>query len=199
MELFAKEGSRGTSLAAIADRLGVTPPAITHHFGTKRALLMEVVEQADRLVQERMQPPTGISGMKRISANRTWAQLLVSDGSLANLFRLVLVMIAEALDDDFPTHQYFVARQREFRELMIDVVVSGQKDGSIVKDRDPKVLATEIMAFMQGAHLQWLLDPEDVPIERLFDDYFNQLQRNLMPPRRKASTRAGQRGRRESG
>jgi AcrR family transcriptional regulator len=47
VELFAREGSRGTPLAAVAERIGVTTPAITHHFGSKARLLMEVVEYTD--------------------------------------------------------------------------------------------------------------------------------------------------------
>src|SRR5579883_3582480 len=47
MDLFAKGGSRGTCIAAIAERIGVSPAAVIHHFKTKDALLAEVVAEID--------------------------------------------------------------------------------------------------------------------------------------------------------
>ena len=48
IDLFAKGGSRGTCIAAIADRIGVTPAAVIHHFKTKDGLLREVVGEIER-------------------------------------------------------------------------------------------------------------------------------------------------------
>jgi AcrR family transcriptional regulator len=181
MDLFAKEGSRGTPLAAIAERIGVTPPAISHHFGSKQALVAEVVEEADALIQSRMQLAAEASGLERILANRRWAELLLEDDGLATLQRLITVMVAEALDPDFPAHEHFVARRREFGRLLVRVITAGQRDGSIDGGRDPKLLAIQIMAFMQGAYIQWFLDPAGVPLKRVFEDYFGQLERDLTP------------------
>src|ERR1700691_65117 len=40
VDLFAKGGSRGTPMAAIAERMGVSIPAIPHHFGSQYGLFM---------------------------------------------------------------------------------------------------------------------------------------------------------------
>ncbi len=96
-------------------------------------------------------------------------------------------MTAEALDPDFPAHQRFLARQRQFRRNLVRTVIDGQKDGSIRTDVDPKAVATQIMAFMQGAQLHWFLDPHDVPLKDAFEDYFNRLQTDLTPPRGRLS------------
>jgi AcrR family transcriptional regulator len=47
-ELFAEHGYQGTSIAAIADRAGVSPETVYGHFGNKRSLLGELMERAIR-------------------------------------------------------------------------------------------------------------------------------------------------------
>ncbi len=174
MDLFAKEGSRGTPLSAIAERIGVTTPAITHHFGTKQALLMEVVQATDQ-VYGGLLDSAASSGIDRVSALRLWATLLATDSALAHLSRLRTVMVAEALDPDFSAHGHFVERHRRYRSNAAATVAEGQADGTIRPDVDPMVVATEIVAFMQGAQIQWFLDPDTIRLEEVFETYFNRL------------------------
>jgi AcrR family transcriptional regulator len=43
-ELFAEKGMQKTSLQEIADRLGVTKPALYYHFGSREELLRSIVQ-----------------------------------------------------------------------------------------------------------------------------------------------------------
>ena len=54
-------------------------------------------------------------------------------------------------------------------------MTDGQRDGSIVKGIDPDRLAVEIIAFIQGAVLQWHLDPDAIDLVLVFDRYFDRL------------------------
>lgn len=47
-ELFVERGYQGTSIAAVAELAGVSPESVYGHFGTKRALLGEVLQRAVR-------------------------------------------------------------------------------------------------------------------------------------------------------
>ena len=174
-ELFAKDGFRGTPLAAIADRSGVTAPAITHHFGTKRSLLLEVVEALDRLDEERMAAAPDATGLEQLGANRNWAGLLLENSATATLARLRIVMVAEALDPEFPVHGHFVARNRRLVRMLVEILHRGQRDGSIRADIDPAIVAAEVVAFMQGATMQWFLDPAGTPLQAMVDRYFDRL------------------------
>ncbi len=49
-EAFAEKGYRGTSLGYIADKIGVTRPALYYHFQSKEALFKAVYERMDPLV-----------------------------------------------------------------------------------------------------------------------------------------------------
>jgi AcrR family transcriptional regulator len=176
VDLFAKGGSRGTPMAAIAERIGVSIPAITHHFGSKHGLFLEVVAVSDRLDESRTMPTDVGSGLERVSAIRSWGRELAADPGLANLSRLTTT---EALDADFPAHEHFVARHQRFRHMTAASISSGQRDGSIRKDIDPDRLAVEIIGFVQGTVLQWHLDPKSVDLVAVFDDYFDRLVKDL--------------------
>lgn len=175
MDLFAKGGSRGTSLAAIAQRIGVTTPAITYHFGTKEALLLEIVEELDR---SDLDEDIDVDWALNI---RAWARALVERPDYANLSRLRLVMVSEALDVDFAAHDRFVERQRHQRRLTATALERARAAGQIASSVDPVAVAGELVAFLQGVQLQWLLDPDDVPLVELVDSYLDRLIDSLAP------------------
>lgn len=169
MDLFAKGGSRGTCIAAIAERIGVTPAAVIHHFKTKDALLAEVVAEIDKrrpIFYEEGHDP---KGPDRLGVLARWGRMLEEDGELANLSRLATVMVAEGLDPDHPSHGYFVERQRRFRAQMADSIRVGIEEGWVRKDLDPEVVALLVTSCIQGTQLQWFLDPEAVRIGRAFE------------------------------
>jgi AcrR family transcriptional regulator len=181
VDLFAKGGSRGTPLAAIAERIGVSVPAITHHFGSKYGLFMEVVAVSDSADEMRLIEASHGAGIERLGSPRSWARTVSSDPSLVNLERLTLVMTVEAVDADFPFHDHFVARQHWIRQTIIDKIERGRRDGSIRPDVDSLALAVEVLAFMHGANLQWHLDPESIDLVKAYDGYFDRLLHDLAP------------------
>ena len=51
VEVFAERGYRGASMAEVAARAGVTKPVIYRHFGSKKDLYLEFMDDAaDRLL-----------------------------------------------------------------------------------------------------------------------------------------------------
>ena len=70
---FRHEGFEGTTLAGVAEQLGITRSAVLHHFTSKAALLEEVVrpffEQLDGIFQLRQEggPFTGAARRKVVS------------------------------------------------------------------------------------------------------------------------------------
>jgi len=55
-ELFARKGVQRTSLQDIADRLGITKPALYHHFRSRddlvRSIISPLIDEGDRFVAE---------------------------------------------------------------------------------------------------------------------------------------------------
>lgn len=52
VHLFGQYGFRGATLAEIARAAGLTEPGLLHHFPSKEHLLMDVLEERDRVNQE---------------------------------------------------------------------------------------------------------------------------------------------------
>ena len=48
LEVIAERGYRGASLAAVAERVGLTQQGLLHYFPTKDALLVAVLEERDQ-------------------------------------------------------------------------------------------------------------------------------------------------------
>lgn len=61
MELFARQGVQRTSLQQIADRLGLTKPALYYHFSSReelvRSLLQPMIDEAEQLVSAQEAAP----------------------------------------------------------------------------------------------------------------------------------------------
>jgi AcrR family transcriptional regulator len=181
VELFAKGGSRGTCIAAIAERIGVTPPAVIHHFKTKDALLAEVVAVIDERrvdLDFRVEESRGPDRLTHLGA---LGERLEANGELANLQRLATVMVAEALDPDHPRHDYFVGRHREFRALVAETLRIGVVEGWVRDDVDPEVGAVIVVGALQGIQIQWFLDPDRVPIHAATESFIRLLVTALAP------------------
>ena len=180
IDLFAKGGSRGTCIAAIADRIGVTPAAVIHHFKTKDGLLREVVGEIERRRPALVDfEPSGPDVLRAIGR---WGHIIESDPELANLTRLSTVMVAESLDPDHPSHQYFIDRSRSFRSVVAEHISRGIDEGWIRADVNPDTLAVVVVGAMYGIQLQWFQDPERAAISTSIDVLMEVLIEALATP-----------------
>ena len=64
----------------------------------------------------------------------------------------------ESLDPAHPAHDYFLAREEWALDLFAAAAVA---DGTA---DDPRVLAREVLAAMDGVQLRWLRDPEGLDL-----------------------------------
>jgi AcrR family transcriptional regulator len=184
IELFAKGGSRGTCIAAIADRIGVTPPAVIHHFKTKDALLDEVMAVIDTRRADLGFHDDNVEGPERLMGYRLLGERLESNPEVANLQRLATVLLVEALDGDHPRHDYFVGRHRELRALVAETIRIGAMERWVRDDVDPQLVATMLIGALHGIQVQWFLDPGRVPVQAVLDAFFELVVDALAPGRK---------------
>jgi AcrR family transcriptional regulator len=156
LELFAAKGARGTSVADVAEKVGITPPAVLHHFGTKDDLLLAVVEERDRRSQGAFLDLLAEGGLAGI---RNLAKVAEANENERQLVACYVVLEAENLQDDDVAHCYFLTRSRGMRHAIRAALEKGQETGEIRPDVDCGAKADEILAFMAGAAVQWSLDP----------------------------------------
>ena len=175
LELFAAKGARGTSIADVADRVGITPPAVLHHFGTKDDLLLAVIEERDRRSERPFLELLAEGGLASI---RRLAEVAAANEEERRLVACYVVLEAENLQEGDVAHCYFLARSKNMRRMIRTAIEQGQESGEIRPDVDARSKADEILAFMAGAAVQWSLDPE-LSLVGLYRSYLDGLVRDL--------------------
>ncbi|MGW0844526.1 TetR/AcrR family transcriptional regulator [Streptomyces sp. NPDC002787] len=179
--LFSQQGVRGTGVAAIAERAGVTPSALIHHFGSKDGLVRAVLEEADRRALARLSAtPTSEPTLTEAFG---WFVRDAEHTAAAEreLTALHTTLTAENLEPGTTLHTWFRDRGRALRAHLTALFTRAATDGSARPDVDPAALATEVAAFLEGAHLLWLLDPDQVDLPAVHRGYFEGLAARLRP------------------
>lgn len=175
-ELFARNGYRGTGLAEVAARVGISLPGVLHHFGTKEGLLQAVIEQRDADSEFFVMEQLGGTGADALRDLPTAARHVARLPELAKLFA---VLVAENLEPGAPAHDHFVRRYRAIRALVASRIRRSQRAGETRPDVDPEQKAAEIIATLDGLNTQWLLDPESMDIVAAVESYAATLDRDL--------------------
>jgi AcrR family transcriptional regulator len=170
--LFARQGSRGTGILALAEEVGISHVGVLHHFGTKEGLLLAVAERRDRHQAARLAHLADLRGLKALRAVQE-----LGEGELLDLLhaRLFVVLIAENLQPRDPLNAYFRTRSGEVRRFVADAVSTGQDDGEIRPDADPDAIAIEVVGFIAGISVQWVLHPEAVDLAGGYRQYVERL------------------------
>jgi AcrR family transcriptional regulator len=171
-ELFAAQGFRGASLAAIAARVGLSEAGVLHHFPSKEHLLLELLdlrherdaERIDRMLAEH----PGVLA--------TLLALCRDNQRSPGLVRLFTILAAESVDADHPAHDWTLERYAELRRGLTERLGEEQRAGRVRADLDPGLVATQILAMFDGLQLQWLLAPDEVDMSAVFADFLSRLE-----------------------
>jgi len=157
-ECFARGGYEATSVAEICERAGVTKGAFYHHFPSKQALFLALLQGwLGRL-------DAGMEAL-RASASSVPHGLL----HMAELTRFIfseasgrLPIFLEFWDQsshDREVWQATVAPYRRYRDWFAEIVRTGVAEGSL-RPVDPDAAALSVVALAVGMLLQGLLDPD---------------------------------------
>lgn len=179
--LFARQGVRGTGVAAVAERAGVTPSALIHHFGSKDGLVRAVLEEADRRALERLEATPDAEPTLSQAFDWFVRDALHTAAAERELAALRTTLVAENLEPGSLLHAWFRDRGRALRDRLADLFARAAADGSARADLDPATLAAETAAFLEGVHLLWLLDPDRVDLVAVHRGYFQGLAARLDP------------------
>ncbi|MFJ4711880.1 TetR/AcrR family transcriptional regulator [Streptomyces sp. NPDC088785] len=164
LEVIAERGYRGASLAAVAERVGLTQQGLLHHFPSKEALLVAVLAERDQ--------------WDAVPDSRWRLDLL---GSLVeyNAMRPGVVqtfsaLLGESVTDGHPARAFFTERYAGVREAMTRVL--RQEYGErLPGGLTPERAAPLLVAVMDGLQYQWLLDPDEVDMPEAFRDFLGLL------------------------
>lgn len=157
IEVFADKGAEGTSLRAIAEKIGVSHAALLHYFGSREELLVEVLREGEMRHGDPRDKDEVVGTMVRAAERNVTIPGFVS---------LYTSMLAGSLEPDKEfSREYFATRFARIRQRLAALIRERQDAGTIRRDIDPEAMAALVIAASDGLQIQWLLEP-DVDIGR---------------------------------
>ncbi|RDI45103.1 TetR/AcrR family transcriptional regulator [Nocardia mexicana] len=170
--MLTRNGWRSTTLAQIAREAGVSPAGLLHHFQSKDQLLHAVLDARDAADAA----GSDLNG-DLITEIRKVAARIEQSPELVGTF---VVMLVENLLPEAPLHDRLLDRWKVAVGIVADIIRRNQEIGRYRPDVDPDLRAIEIVAFINGMELSWLLD-HSIPLTEVFDEYTRSLARDLRP------------------
>ncbi|MGW1162877.1 TetR/AcrR family transcriptional regulator [Streptomyces sp. NPDC002513] len=160
LEVIAERGYRGASMAAVAERVGLTQQGLLHYFPTKDALLVALLKERDR--------------WDAVPDSR-WRLELLAALVEYNAMRPAIVqtfsaLLGESVTEEHPARGYFTERYREVRASMA-AMLRAEYGERLPSGLTPERAAPLLVAVMDGLQYQWLLDPESVDMPGAFRDF----------------------------
>ncbi|GII25913.1 TetR/AcrR family transcriptional regulator [Planosporangium mesophilum] len=170
--LFAERGYRGTSLAAVADRAGLSQPGLLHHFPGKEALLAGVLQMYEKIDAGRLFTGPTATTATETSLDRL-AEVIEYNASRPDAVRALAVLAAESVTSDHPARAFFVERYAEFRKGAARALEAEfKRRGQLTSEQ----AAALTIAVLDGLHLQWLLQPDEIDVPDLFTAFLSLLR-----------------------
>jgi AcrR family transcriptional regulator len=163
--LFAERGYQGTSLADLAEQLGVQKPSLYHHIASKEDLLWEVAwEGAEAFHAALDAVPPELAAAERIRLALR-AHLAVVGGQVD----IATVFVREWRYLEGERRTRFVAERHRYEERIRDLFRDGVEESELRTDLD---IATAALLFLSAANwaYTWLRPGADTDVlaDRLF-------------------------------
>jgi AcrR family transcriptional regulator len=160
--LFAKQGYQGTSLADLAEELGVQKPSLYHHIASKEDLLWEVAWEGSTAFHAALDAvPEDAPAAERIRLALR-GHLAVVAGQLD----IATVFVREWRYLEGERHERFVAERRRYEERIRDLFREGVEGSELRTDLD---VPTAALLFLSAANwaYTWMRPGSDT--DRLAD------------------------------
>ena len=175
--LFSETGSRGTSIAAVAARAGITDAGVLYHFKTKKDLVLAALENFDRSVERQMEE-ADLRGIDLLRATREWGRGMEE---VPEIQSMLIVMSAEHLHEPGDARDYLQGRYKRLLNRYARAFRDAAKAGDLRADIDPRHEATALIAHLDGIRFQWLLLDRTVSMADSVRTYVEQMLVRLRP------------------
>jgi len=164
-DVIAERGYRGTSLSAVAERVGLTQQGLMHYFPTKEDLLTAVLETRDQWDLLHFGHSSDPSAM---TAHQV-AELVDFNATRPGIVQTYTVLSADSVTEDHPAREYFHARYARVRAGMTQMLERHRDE--LPEGLTAEQLAPIAIAVLDGLQLPWLLDPDEVDMPASFRDF----------------------------
>lgn len=179
--LFSESGARGTSIAAVAARAGITDAGVLYHFNTKKELELAVLERFDRDV-DRSVAESELFGIHLLQAMREWGAAMEE---IPEIQSMLIMLSAENLHHDSPARTYVQRRYQRVLDRYRVAFTAAAEAGHLRPDLDPDHEASAFVAHLDGIRFQWFLSDRTFSMAESVRHYVDATLERLAPPRGK--------------
>ena len=153
--VFKRHGFRGTTLAQVADAMGTDRASLYYYVSSKEELFQEVVSEAVRV---NLATATTIRDDDAPAPEKLRRLIESLMSSYADYYPVLYVLIQENLSHVAPEHSDWATEMRrvnrEYERVVIDIVETGQAQGTI-RDAAPAWLVAYGIIGMVGWTNRW--------------------------------------------
>ncbi len=175
---FAQWGYFNSSIPKIAADVGMTKAGLIHHFGSKDALLLAVLELREQRALQ------AFYGEEPQDASIQWhfrqiaAQAAFNEREVA-LTQMFSVLVAEASNPEHPAHSYFQARYDSIIRSIAEMLTRMVEAGNLLPGTDVQQVASEILAVEDGFTIQWALGVRSTSLTKRVTTYLDRLAKSI--------------------
>ena len=170
MELIVEKGTHNTTLKEIGERAGYSRGLASNRFGSKEALLNQMVREFNAKWADEL---------RRFVGDRTGLAAFMSALEAVEFFLLnhtmemqaLYILWFESISSHTAIRRRLASNHLAYRRDSERWVRQGIEEGSIRPSIDPTCFATEFNAFIFGLIYQWLVNPNAVNLHAVFQHY----------------------------
>ena len=154
-KLIGDTGLNNVTTKNLAEEMGFTEPALYRHFKGKTEILAAVIEYFRQTIGDGIAPLLAkeINGLEKIRQLIKFQFRLISQRPA-----VIMVIFAEtSFQYDPKLSEAVFSLTSHLRQLIIEMIDTGMKDGSIRHDVKKDALVTVILGSMRMTVLQWRL------------------------------------------
>jgi AcrR family transcriptional regulator len=145
LEIMARDGYAGCSIAAVADHAGMATGSVYSHFPTKADLFAEVFRVAS---QREVDAVSRAAALKASMADRISAIIETFAGRALQSPRLAYALLAEPVDPAVDAERLIF--RRAYADLIADHVAEGLTNGELPA-QDPELTANAMVGALAEA------------------------------------------------
>jgi AcrR family transcriptional regulator len=174
IEVIAERGYRGASLAAVAEKAGLSQQGLLHYFRSKEDLLIGVLQwraETDTGGRDIVAEPMSLAATQGVVEANAHREAIV---------RTFSALLGESVTGDHPAAEYFRIRYRRVREAMTATLRLEWGD-RLPSGLTPEEAAPLVVAIMDGLQYQWLHEPESFDMPAAFKAFVRLLDPKAAP------------------
>jgi AcrR family transcriptional regulator len=177
-DLLARHGFTGTTMAAIAAKVGVVESALYRHFSSKNHLFRQTVSYFYEPILNDIEHAADTMDDPVATVRYVIRRHVRSYIEIPELNRLVVVQARQTSAEE---EMGVVELNRRYSSVLTKAVAAGVEDGSLRSDLEPRLVRDMIFGAIEHVWLRHEAHGEQMDVDAVSKDIYTMLEPALLP------------------